>query len=60
MKRRSFTRIDEIYTAICDVFRQYNVTEQELKDINKELGIQYILSLKKRMKIIKPENKEAG
>lgn len=53
MKRRNFTRIDEIYNAIYDVFRQYNVTEQELKKLNKEVAIQYVLSLKKRMIIIK-------
>jgi len=53
MKRSSVTRIEEIHNAIFDVFRQYNVTEQELTKLNKEVAIQYILSLKKRSKIVK-------
>jgi len=43
-------RIDEIYNAICDIFNQYNVTEQEVNYIIKQSGIEYILSLKKRLK----------
>lgn len=46
-------RIYQIFYEICDIFLRYEVTEKEVNEIVKVAGNEYILSLKKRLKIIK-------
>lgn len=56
MKLLSDARIDEIFNSIYDVFRRHNFSEQEVNKIIKEAGIEYILSLKKRLKPIETKS----
>jgi len=58
MKVLGDARISEINNAICGIFLQYDLSEQEVIEIIQDAAIEYILSLKKRLKLVEPKSEE--